>query len=57
MDDWICNLVAFVHDERDFVYGTKKSNEYKVMTHDGKIQIQTDPQWYNLLQLVPVFTG
>jgi len=57
MDDWIRHLVAFVHDERDFAYGTRKADEYKVITPDEKIEVQTDPQWHHLLQLMPVFSG
>jgi len=57
MDDWIRHLVAFVHDEPGFAYGTRKAEEFKVMTHDKKIEIKTDPQWHPLLQLMPVFSG
>ncbi|KAL2852397.1 Alpha/Beta hydrolase protein [Aspergillus pseudoustus] len=56
MADWIRDLVAFVHDEQ-YKYGTSKGDEVKVATPSGKIKIQTDPRWGELLDLMGVFTG
>lgn len=57
MDDWIRDLAAFVKDERGYAYGTRSADEYKVMTPDGKIEVQKDPRWEGLLQLMDVFSG
>ncbi|KAH7120538.1 Alpha/Beta hydrolase protein [Dactylonectria macrodidyma] len=57
MDDWIRDLRAFVHFEDGYVYGTAEPGEYKVMTHDGKIKVQNDPRWEELLQVMTIFSG
>ncbi|KAH8669160.1 Alpha/Beta hydrolase protein [Xylariales sp. PMI_506] len=57
MNDWIRDLVAFVHDEEDYQYGTQEANEFKVMTPKGKIEIQKDPRWEELLQVMDLFSG
>lgn len=57
MDSWISDLVAFVSGDNDYSYGTKKCDDYKVMTPDGNIEIQNDPRWAELLKLMDVFSG
>ncbi|KAE8155306.1 Alpha/Beta hydrolase protein [Aspergillus avenaceus] len=57
MDTWISDLVAFVNGDGDYDYGTKECDEYKAMTPDGRIKIQKDPRWTELLSLMDVFAG
>ncbi|GMG52688.1 unnamed protein product [Aspergillus oryzae var. brunneus] len=57
MNNWIHDLVAFVNGDNDHSYGTKECDEYKVMTPDGNIEIQKDPRWDELLNLMDVFSG
>jgi len=56
METWIEDLVAFVKCNRSREYGTKEINEFKV-ARDGKISIQKDCRWDELLQLSCVFSG
>jgi hypothetical protein len=57
MQTWIKDLVAFVNDDRSREYGTTEVNEFKVATADGKIRIQEDNRWDELLQLSYVFSS
>ncbi|KAL4999686.1 Alpha/Beta hydrolase protein [Aspergillus recurvatus] len=57
MHAWIRDLVAFVNDASDYVYGTKEVDEVKVATPEGLIEIQKDPRWAELLDLMGVFAG
>jgi hypothetical protein len=57
MQTWIKDLVAFVNDDRSREYGTTEVNEFKVATPDGKIRIQEDSRWDELLRLSYVFSG
>jgi hypothetical protein len=57
MQTWIKDLVAFVNDDRSREYGTTEVNEFKVATPDGKIKIQEDSRWDELLRLSYVFSG
>ncbi|KAL4882037.1 Alpha/Beta hydrolase protein [Aspergillus karnatakaensis] len=57
MHSWIQDLVAFVNDDRGYVYGTKSADEVKVATKEGKIEIQNDTRWKELLELMDVFAG
>ncbi|KAL5336808.1 Alpha/Beta hydrolase protein [Aspergillus crustosus] len=57
MHEWIRDLVAFIHDEREYDYGTSSADEVKVATKEGKIEIQKDPRWNELLDLMDVFAG
>ncbi|KAL4908203.1 hypothetical protein BDW74DRAFT_188393 [Aspergillus multicolor] len=57
MHEWIRDLVAFVNDESDYVYGTKTVDEVKVATPEGQIEIQKDARWAELLDLMEVFAG
>ncbi len=57
MEAWIKDFVAFVNDDRSREYGTTEINEFKVDTPDGRIRIQEDSRWSELLQLSYVFSG
>ncbi len=57
MHEWIRDLVAFVNDDSGHVYGTEKNDEVKVATPDGRIEIQKDSRWSELLSLMDVFAG
>ena len=57
MTDWIRDLSAFVGNEQGYDYGTRKEDEYKVITPEGKIQVQKDHRWTELLDLMDVFAG
>ncbi|KAL4752926.1 hypothetical protein BDW72DRAFT_211029 [Aspergillus terricola var. indicus] len=57
MHAWIRDLVAFVNDELDYVYGTEQVDEVKVVTPECRIEIQKDPRWNELLDLMAVFAG
>ncbi|RDW60489.1 Carboxylic ester hydrolase [Aspergillus mulundensis] len=57
MHEWIRDLVAFVNNESDYVYGTKQVDDVKVATPEGSIEIQKDPRWAELLDLMEVFAG
>ncbi|KAL4808355.1 Alpha/Beta hydrolase protein [Aspergillus unguis] len=57
MHKWIQDLVAFVNDEKGHVYGTKEADEVKVATAEGKIEIQKDERWTELLEFMKVLAG
>ncbi|KAL3488795.1 Alpha/Beta hydrolase protein [Aspergillus germanicus] len=57
MNDWIRDLVAFVHNEAEYKYGTSKGDEVKVAMPSGKIEMQPDSRWSELLDLMEVFAG
>ena len=57
MHAWIRDLVAFVNHESDYVYGTEQVDEVKVATPQGRIEIQKDSRWAELLSLMAVFAG
>ncbi|PYI32506.1 alpha/beta-hydrolase [Aspergillus indologenus CBS 114.80] len=57
LDTWIRDLAAFVNNEAGYSYGTHVVDEYKVMTAEGKIEIQKDTRWEPLLKLMDVFSG
>jgi hypothetical protein len=57
MEDWISDLTAFVGGEAGHDYGTRKIDEFKVLTPDGRIEIQNDDRWGDLLNLAEVFSG
>ncbi|KAH7410565.1 Alpha/Beta hydrolase protein, partial [Cadophora sp. MPI-SDFR-AT-0126] len=57
MEDWIRDLVAFVNGEKDHLYGTQRIEEFKVMTSERKIEVQTDARWSELLKLADHFSG
>ena len=57
MKDWIRDLVALVGNESGYEYGTKRIDEFKVATADGKIEIQNDTRWSELLKLANIFSG
>jgi hypothetical protein len=55
MQDWIKVLVAFVHDDQEYDFGTKSIDEMKVATPEGIIEIQKDVRWDGLVKLGEVF--
>jgi hypothetical protein len=57
METWSKDFVAFVNDDCSREYGTTDINEFKVATPEGKIRIQEDTRWNELLQLSYVFSG
>ena len=57
MKDWILDLIAFVNDEKEYRYGTKSIEDFKVATPEGNIEIQKDVRWKELLDLAEIFTG
>lgn len=57
MERWIADLVAFVRNEKDYVYGISRADEVKVMTSDGAIKIEKDVRWQELLTVAGVFSG
>ncbi|KAF7917200.1 uncharacterized protein EAE98_010305 [Botrytis deweyae] len=57
MTNWIRDLVAFVGAENDHRYGPKEIDEFKVATPEGKIEIQKDTRWKELLELADIFSG
>jgi hypothetical protein len=56
MKDWIRDLMAFVNDQREYKYGTKGIEDFKVATPEGKIEIEEDGRWKELLDLAEIFT-
>jgi len=57
MEAWIQDLTAFVWNDQDFQYGTTARDEFKVLTHDGRIEVQKDERWDELLRLADDFAG
>ena len=57
MGDWILDLKMFLEDNKEYKYGTNQPDEYKVITPKGRIEIQKDPRWEELLELADVFSG
>jgi hypothetical protein len=57
MHAWIRDLVAFVNNELNYVYGTEQVDEVKVATPERRIEIQKDSRWTELLDLMAVFAG
>jgi hypothetical protein len=57
MSEWIGDLSAFIHGREEYLYGTSSPDEIKVMTREGKIAIQKDPQWDELIKAMELFSG
>ncbi|EOO00499.1 putative carboxylesterase-lipase family protein [Phaeoacremonium minimum UCRPA7] len=57
MDEWIEILVAFVKDDKNYVFGTKSAAEMKVATSDAAIEIEFDEKFEKLATLGDVFAG
>ena len=57
MSKWIGDLCAFIHGKEGYSYGTSSPNEYKVMTWEGRIVIQKDALWDELIRAMEVFSG
>lgn len=57
MKGWISDLTAFVQNDERYTYGTKAIDEFKVVTSEGRIIVQRDERWNELLGLAAVFAG
>lgn len=57
MANWIRDLAAFIGNEQEYEYGTSREDEYKVITPEGRIEVQKDARWTELLHLMNVFAG
>lgn len=57
MEDWIGILVAFVNDDNSYEFGTTSVDQMKVMTPEGKIEVQPDGRWEELVKLGNIFAG
>jgi uncharacterized protein YaiE (UPF0345 family) len=57
MKDWIQILTAFVNDDKGYKFGTTSNDQMKVMTAEGKIEIQPDERWEELVRLGNIFAG
>lgn len=57
MSAWIHDLCAFIHGIDGYSYGTSSPEQYKVMTGEGKIAIQNDPKWAELIGVMDLFSG
>ena len=56
MEGWIEAFVAFVND-KEYQYGTNSIDEMRVVTPEGKIEIQKDARWNELIKLGEVFAN
>ncbi|KAJ5653600.1 hypothetical protein N7490_000603 [Penicillium lividum] len=57
MEGWIQSFVAFVNDDPEYEFGTHCIDEMKVATPEGKIKIQKDQRWDELVKLGEVFAS
>lgn len=57
MEDWIAILVAFVHDDKSFDFGTQSINEMKVATPECRIEVRSDDRWDRLIELATYFAN
>ncbi|KAJ5769928.1 uncharacterized protein N7511_001979 [Penicillium nucicola] len=57
MSEWIGDLCAFIHGTEGHSYGTSSPDEYKVMTGEGRIDVQKDPLWDELTRAMELFSG
>ncbi|KAJ5979556.1 hypothetical protein N7481_006854 [Penicillium waksmanii] len=57
MSAWIQDLRAFIHGEKGYDYGTSAPEQYKVMTDEGKIVVQNDTKWEELIGAMDLFSG
>lgn len=57
MREWAQILVAFVNDDQEYDFGTKEKSQVKVITSEGRIEIQEDPRWDELIRRAQVFSG
>ena len=55
MEDWIQNLVAFVNDDAEFEFGTRRIEEMKVVSPEGRIEVVVDERWEELLKIGQMF--
>lgn len=57
MEGWIKSFVAFVNDDSVYDFGTQDIDEMKVATPEGKIEIQKDQRWDELVNLGEIFAS
>lgn len=57
MEGWIQSFVAFVNDDSEYEFGTHEIDEMKVATTEGKIEIQKDLRWAELVKLGEIFAS
>ncbi len=57
MDEWIKILVAFVHNDETYNFGTTSVDQMKVATPDATVEIQPDSRWKELARLGDIFAG
>ncbi|KAJ5635583.1 alpha/beta-hydrolase [Penicillium longicatenatum] len=57
MEGWIQSFVAFVNDDSEYDFGTNEIDEMKVATSGGKIEIQEDQRWGELVKLGEIFAS
>lgn len=57
MEGWIQSFVAFVNDDSEYDFGTHHIDEMKVATPTGKIEIQKDERWDELVKLGEIFAS
>lgn len=57
MKEWIGILIAFVHNDQSYDFGTRAIDEMKVMTSDDRIEIQKDERFKRLVRLSNVFAS
>lgn len=55
MSEWIRNLIAFVQNDKDFDFGTRQIEEYKIVSPDMKIEVVADGRFKELSVLGGVF--
>lgn len=57
MKGWTRDLVAFIHNDNEYKYGTVAIDDYKVATPEAKLEIEKDTRWEELLVLADTFNG
>ncbi|KAJ5201004.1 hypothetical protein N7449_005807 [Penicillium cf. viridicatum] len=57
MEGWIQSFVAFVNDDPEYEFGTHQIDEMKVATAEGKIEVQKDQRWGELVKLGEIFAS
>jgi len=57
MENWVQDLIAFVWNNPNYAYGTKSYMEFKVMTPEATIEVQSDERWQELAYLGDIISG
>jgi hypothetical protein len=57
MQGCISPLVSLVQDSHDFDFGTREACEFKVLTPEGRIEIEVDTSYDRLVKLANLFAG